>query len=60
MNSRKIRKIRQKLGLTQEQFADRLGVSFATLNRWENRHTTPSQMALTLLEAEERKAGLKK
>jgi len=27
--------LRQRLGLTQQQLADRLGVSFATVNRWE-------------------------
>lgn len=30
-----IRAIRAKLNLTQEQLAERLGVSFATVNRWE-------------------------
>lgn len=28
--------LRKRLGLTQEQFARELGVSFATVNRWEN------------------------
>lgn len=28
--------VRKKLGLTQEQLADELDVSFATINRWEN------------------------
>ena len=31
-----IRKLRLEMGLTQEQFAIRLGVSFPTVNRWEN------------------------
>lgn len=30
-----LRAIRAKLNLTQEQLAERLGVSFATVNRWE-------------------------
>lgn len=57
MDSKKIRKLRQKLGLTQEEFAKQLGVSFATLNRWENRHTTPSQMAIVQLERMAEEAG---
>jgi predicted ATPase/DNA-binding CsgD family transcriptional regulator/DNA-binding XRE family transcriptional regulator len=31
-----VRALRKRFGLTQEQFAGRLGVSFATVNRWEN------------------------
>ena len=30
-----LRAIRAHLDLTQEQLADRLGVAFATVNRWE-------------------------
>lgn len=37
-----IRKLRLALGLTQEQFAARLGVSFSTVNRWENSRGHPS------------------
>lgn len=57
MDGRKIRKIRKALGLTQEEFADRLGVAFVTLNRWENHHNTPSALAIQQLErlAEEAK-----
>ena len=36
-----IRRLRTRLGLSQQQLADRLGVSFATVNRWENGHTKP-------------------
>lgn len=35
--------LRDQLGMTQKEFADRIGVSFATVNRWENGHTTPSK-----------------
>lgn len=41
-----IREIRQTLKLTQEKFAAQLGVSFPTINRWENGHATPSPLAL--------------
>lgn len=41
-----IRELRQTLKLTQEKFAAQLGVSFPTINRWENGHATPSRLAL--------------
>jgi superfamily II DNA or RNA helicase len=37
------------LGLTQQALADRLGVSFATVNRWENGQTKPSQLSWSQL-----------
>ena len=40
-----IRDARQRLGLTQEQFAHALGVTFSTVNRWENGHVIPSRLA---------------
>ena len=41
-----IKETRQKLGLTQEDFAHLIGVSFSTVNRWEQGHTKPSRLAL--------------
>ncbi len=41
-----IRQLRTGAGLTQEQFAARLGVTFSTVNRWENRRGKPSPLAL--------------
>ncbi len=46
MDSKDILKMRKDLGLTQEKFAQRLGVSWATINRWENGHFKPSQLAI--------------
>lgn len=45
-----IRELRQTLKLTQEKFAVQLGVSFPTINRWENGHATPSPLALKQIE----------
>ena len=45
-----IRALRQTLQLTQEKFAAQLGVSFPTINRWENGHATPSPLALKQIE----------
>jgi superfamily II DNA or RNA helicase/DNA-binding XRE family transcriptional regulator len=41
----RIRRLRVGLGLTQQALADRIGVSFATVNRWENDQTKPSQLS---------------
>lgn len=40
-----LREIRTKLGLSQEALAERLGVSFATVNRWEAGTNTPQRAA---------------
>ena len=41
----KLKKIRQLHGWSQEDLARELGVSFATVNRWENGKTKPSRLA---------------
>jgi len=41
----RIKSLRAKLGLTQQALAERLEVSFATVNRWENGQTIPSQLS---------------
>jgi DNA-binding transcriptional regulator YiaG len=38
--------LRARTGLTQEKFAARLGVTFPTINRWENGRAKPSPLAL--------------
>jgi len=43
--SARIKQFRARLGLTQVELAARLGVSFATVNRWENGQTTPSPLS---------------
>ncbi len=43
--------IRQQLNLSQERLARRLGVSFATVNRWENGHCIPASPARARLDA---------
>lgn len=42
-----IREIRSCLKLSQGELAERLGVSFATVNRWENGRCEPSQIAVS-------------
>ena len=45
-----IRELRQELGLSQEKLAAKLGVSFRTINRWENGRAAPSPLALKQVE----------
>ena len=40
-----IKSIRDILGMSQTELAEQLGVSFATVNRWENGHCEPSKIA---------------
>jgi putative transcriptional regulator len=40
-----VKEVRRQLGLSQEELAHALGVSFATVNRWENGKTDPSKLA---------------
>ncbi len=42
---RVIRAWRQRTGLTQEELARALGVTFSTVSRWENGHVAPSKLA---------------
>ena len=50
--------IRARLDLTQEQLAERLGVSFATVNRWEGGVTMPQKAARTAIASLAAEAGV--
>ena len=41
----KVKLVRTELKLSQEDLARELGVSFATINRWENGSYNPSRLA---------------
>jgi superfamily II DNA or RNA helicase len=41
----RVRSVRGRLELTQGQLAERIGVSFATVNRWENGQSKPTRLA---------------
>jgi DNA-binding transcriptional regulator YiaG len=46
-----VRRLRSKLGLTQEELAHELGITVGTVNRWENGRFRPSKLARsTILE----------
>ncbi|MBS3947862.1 MAG: helix-turn-helix transcriptional regulator [Dethiobacter sp.] len=40
-----IKKVRLELSLSQEGLARELHVGFTSVNRWENNHTKPNQIA---------------
>jgi len=45
-----VRELRARTGLTQEKFAAKLGVTFPTINRWENSRAKPSPLAMQKIE----------
>ena len=45
-----LKEIRRQLALSQEDLARELGVSFATVNRWENGQVKPSKLAKAQLD----------
>jgi len=51
LDSRQLVMVRKKLGLTQEQLAHVLGVSFVSVNRWEAGHSSPTGPTKDLYDA---------
>lgn len=47
---RAIRKLRAKINISQQELADMLGVSYPSVNRWENGHYEPTILAKVKLE----------
>lgn len=45
-----VKETRKRLGLTQVQFAEALGVSFQSVNRWERNKTKPLPIVLKQIE----------
>lgn len=45
-----VRAIRKRLGLNQQEFATALGVTFASVSRWELGKVRPSHLALDRIE----------
>ena len=46
-----IKKIRQRSFLTQQDFADKIGVAFSTVNRWESGRAKPNLKAMKSINA---------
>ena len=45
-----IKKIRRKAFLTQEEFAQQIGVSYTTVNRWETGKSKPNLKTMKLID----------
>ena len=45
MNGDGIKELRKKLGLTQQELADKIGVARVTIARWETGQKKPSNLA---------------
>jgi putative transcriptional regulator len=46
-----VKEVRVQLALSQEDLASEIGVSYATVNRWEKGRFMPSKLALRQIEA---------
>ena len=53
-----IRGLRQKLGMTQEEFVHEIAVTVSTVNRWENAHAEPSMLAWMAIQNLAHKRGV--
>lgn len=51
-----VKKIRERLGLTQAELAKKLGVSGISVSRWENRHSRPQRSHKIVLRKVRREA----
>jgi DNA-binding transcriptional regulator YiaG len=51
MNAKDVKQIRCKLAMTQQQFAEHLGVSVSVVSKWEQGTSTPGNLAGKLLDA---------
>lgn len=43
---KEVKRIRQRSFLTQQDFADKIGVAFSTVNRWESGRAKPNLKAM--------------
>ena len=54
-----VKKARREMGMSQEELAHALNVSYVTINRWENGKSAPNRMAKSVFYAFCEKKGLK-
>lgn len=50
MDARSVKTLRKRLALTQQAFASLLGLSFVSVNKWENEGSSPTGLSLVLLQ----------
>ena len=58
--SKMVKEARTTLGLTQEQFAAKIGVTVTTVNRWENGNGKPYPLAMRKLKKIQQKINRNK
>ena len=51
-----VKALRQRLGLTQEEFAHQIGVTMAAVSRWERGKSKPIRLAIERMQQLEREA----
>ena len=56
--SEKVRFVRSQLGMSQEELAQALNVSYASIHRWEHAKAKPIKIALTAFNAFCKKRGI--
>lgn len=59
LTAREVQRIRERLGLTQQQLADALGVSRESVNKWEAGTKRMSEPTSRLLKRMDEEGGLK-
>ena len=59
VTANQLRRLRTRLGLSQEALARLLGVSFATVNRWESQSATSEPRGMILVVLQGLQAGLR-
>ena len=52
-----LKKLRKRVGLSQQALAVRLGIALPTVSRWENKRSYPSPLALEKIKAFLREMG---
>lgn len=50
MDAKLVKHIRKRMGFTQKELAEKIGVDQVTVNRWENNKRRPSKLACRQLE----------
>lgn len=50
MDGKRVKEIREMLGMTQQEFAEHVGVALSSVANWENGRSAPSRMAIRSIE----------
>jgi transcriptional regulator with XRE-family HTH domain len=50
MDGEKIKEIRERLEMTQQEFAENIGVALSSVANWENKRREPSRLAVQSIE----------